>query len=108
MLIRFGVKTNNVKNFFIDTGHGNIGAWFMQPDCDRDQQPKNSSKEAKPNPNEDKAVLYVHGVKGNRAGPNRVGLYNVLLGLGYKVENIGLLVLIVNLLSLFYFIQILC
>ena len=92
------MKTNNMKNFYIDTGHGNIGAWFMEPDGDRDQQPKNSSKEAKPNPNEakpnqneTKAVLYVHGVKGNRAGPNRVGLYNVLLGLGYKVENIGLL-----------------
>ena len=34
------------------------------------------------------AVLYVHGVKGNRSRGYRVGLYNVLLKLGLKVDII--------------------
>jgi len=73
---RFAVETKKFINFFIDTGHGNIGAWFMQPEDI--QQQKNSNEKTK-------AVLYVHGVKGNRASPGRICTYNILLSLGYKV-----------------------
>ena len=34
----------------------------------------------------DQAVLYLHGVKGTRARTYRVGVYNVLLELGFKVK----------------------
>ena len=79
LCIRFAVKTNKFINFFIDTGYGNIGVWFMEPEDI--QQPKNSVEKTK-------AVLYVHGVKGNRASPGRMCVYNILLSLGYKVFSV--------------------
>lgn len=70
---QFGVNTDDIENVVIPTSNGEVCGWFMTP---------KSVDISIGNP---KAVLYVHGVKGNRAGPNRVGLYNVLLKLGIKV-----------------------
>ena len=39
-------------------------------------------------PRTDKAVLYLHGVKGTRARTYRVGVYNILLKLGFRVQTI--------------------
>ena len=39
-------------------------------------------------PRRDQAVLYLHGVKGTRARSYRVGVYNILLKLGFKVRGV--------------------
>ena len=70
---QFGVNTDNIENVVIPTSNGDVCGWYMEPTS------LESSKE------NSKAVLYVHGVKGNRARSYRVGLYNVLLKLGIKV-----------------------
>ena len=51
---------------------GHLGAWYLEP----------AGGGAG-------AVLYVHGVKGNRSRGHRVGLYNVLLKLGLKVSTLN-------------------
>ena len=53
---------------------GHIGAWYLEP--------AGGGAGAG-------AVLYVHGVKGNRSRGYRVGLYNVLLKLGLKVSTLN-------------------
>ena len=55
-----------------------IGAWYLEP-AQGTPQPDQARAQA---------VLYVHGVKGNRSRGYRVGLYNVLLKLGLKVDMI--------------------
>jgi len=69
-LSHFDIKTGNIESFFLPSAPGEVGAWFMEPEEETDR---------------DKAVLYLHGVKGNRGRSYRVGLYNVLLMEGFKV-----------------------
>jgi len=69
-LSQFDIKTSNIQSFFLPSAPGEIGAWFMEPEEETDR---------------DKAVLYLHGVTGNRGKSYRVGLYNVLLSEGFKV-----------------------
>ena len=64
------------QHFYIDSGCGKIGAWFLEPEV--------SAKNA----NEDKVILYLHGVKGTRGRAHRVELYNVLLGEGFRILTI--------------------
>ena len=64
------------QHFYIDSGCGKIGAWFLEPEV--------SAK----NPNKDKVILYLHGVKGTRGRAHRVELYNVLLGEGFRILTI--------------------
>jgi len=66
----FDIKTTKVESFFLSSPPGDIGAWYMEPEQAADK---------------DKAVLYLHGVKGNRGRSYRVGLYNLLLSQGFKV-----------------------
>jgi len=67
---QFDIKAKSIQSFFLSSTPGDVGAWFMEPE--------EASKH-------DKAVLYLHGVKGNRGRSYRVGLYNILLKEGFKV-----------------------
>ena len=66
----YGVECKNISQEWIPSAQGDLGAWFMKPQGDSAPT---------------KAILYVHGVKCNRSRTYRVGLYNVLLKLGYSV-----------------------
>merc|ERR1712013_469056 len=66
----FDINTRNIQSFFLSSIPGSVGAWYMEPEV-----PSTHGK----------AVLYLHGVKGNRARSYRVGLYNLLLREGFKV-----------------------
>jgi len=66
----FDINTRNIQSFFLSSTPGSVGAWYMEPEV-----PSTHGK----------AVLYLHGVKGNRARSYRVGLYNLLLREGFRV-----------------------
>merc|ERR1712106_211646 len=66
----FDIKTRNIQSFFLNSIPGDVGAWYMEPEVPSEHG---------------KAVLYLHGVKGNRGRSYRVGLYNLLLQEGFKV-----------------------
>jgi len=67
---RFGLFTTRHHHFFIPSGDGQIGAWYLQP-----QNEASSGK----------IILYSHGVSNTRGGVNRIGLYNVFLENGFSV-----------------------
>ena len=72
-LSQFGIEhSGSQTSFFIPTSEGEVGAWYLEPD-------------GVSLPRRDQAVLYLHGVKGTRARSYRVGVYNILLKLGFKV-----------------------
>lgn len=66
----FKINTPNIQSFFLSSVPGSVGAWYMEPE---------------ENDGHGKAVLYLHGVKGNRGRSYRVGLYNLLLREGFTV-----------------------
>ena len=68
----YGIKTQSVQHVFINSGCGRLGAWFLQ--SEKKQQ--------------NKVILYCHGVKGTRGRSYRVELYNVLLDQGYSILTI--------------------
>jgi len=59
----------DVENINLCSGDGHVGVWYMKPK-ERDIK---------------ETILYLHGVKGNRGRSYRVGLYKVLIKLGYSV-----------------------
>jgi len=83
--------TSNICHLFISTrdsrdknglspGQGEtcrLGAWYMLPAA--------SSGKVETLTSEDTVILYLHGNGSNRAHPHRIGLYKVLLSLGYYV-----------------------
>jgi len=69
----YDVNTNQAHAFFIPSQDGQIGAWFLEPEEETE---------------EERVILYLHGVKGTRGRGHRVELYNVLLKEGFKILTI--------------------
>jgi len=72
----------NTTNLYItsakDTNNGGRqGAWYLLPD--------KSSGKVEPLTEKDTVILYLHGNSHNRAQGHRVGLYKVLINMGYYV-----------------------
>jgi len=73
---------SNTTNLFItspkdSTGNSRIGAWYILPE--------KSSGKVEPLTEKDTVILYLHGNSYNRSQSHRVGLYKLLIKLGYYV-----------------------
>jgi len=72
----------NTTNLYITSSKdasksGRQGAWYLLPD--------KSSGKVEPLTEKDTVILYLHGNCHNRAQGHRVGLYKVLISMGYYV-----------------------
>ena len=96
---QFGIQHSGLQtSFFIPTSNGEVGAWYLEPvsqllmSLDIIELLTSTSQESGDVslPRRGQAVLYLHGVKGTRARTYRVGVYNILLKLGFKVLLTGI------------------
>ena len=71
-----------------DTSSSTARASHQAQPVVRNQGEEDDMSSAGHHEKDDKAVLYLHGVADTRGYHHRVGLYNVLLGLGFKVMAI--------------------